>query len=706
MAGFRAAVFRGSTLALEDLVGAATVGCLQPQRAAYFRELSKHAGVKAMSEALLLAWAPPAGMEPMASQAEVRIERPGLFADKERLWTELERLLLAVGLAEAEEPLYELDWGEGVAAAEADSLLPKLPSGTAASSGSKRKTKVSKELKEEFTRSRGFEGATWTDILQMPGSGFSPPVLCDVAWRKVTGPLKGAKAAVPHVYSKKSRYTPFQLGLVEMMSCQLPEQVVQGLKTLGCKDKVSFDGSGLTVLRNWFQSSSGIPLQKVYLNKYDVLVLPLTGYQGQGTAAAVDMPFEVLTVLQTILKQVQQRAKPARIVLLTCGSIGPGYVDWHGAEVPAAAAALGLVRTLRREVPQVPLLWIDTDALGAHGAAQDFVQQLAFELEVATPQAGIWGVSTAERALWLMGNNRDVAYRNGQRFLNQVDLSPRMPIFLGREAPALPRATAEGAVLVTGGVGGIGLVAAEALAEAGARCLVLSSRSGDFPKGLGIEERIAAMQARGVNVVVEKCDTSKDKSVRELLERLRESIGAVTGVVHTSGLMADKAVTEMDGQTLRRVFDPKAHGAWNLHRQTLDDDVSTFVLFSSTTALRGSRGQANYAAANAYLDELARLRVSQGLPAVSVQWPAVELSGAPVPEGISWSVSLDTVKQVVKQLVCGHEATEPVQAVLPTGYLVPSPQVRSSLEPLLEKASPPMRQRLEDEAAAKMGRKG
>uniref|UniRef100_A0A7S1RAU4 Ketoreductase domain-containing protein n=1 Tax=Alexandrium catenella TaxID=2925 RepID=A0A7S1RAU4_ALECA len=280
-----------------------------------------------------------------------------------------------------------------------------------------------------------------------------------------------------------------------------------------------------------------------------------------------------------------------------------------------------------------------------------------------------------------------------------------MPIFQGREVPPLPRATSEGAVLVTGGVGGIGLVAAEALAEAGARCLVLSSRSGEFPKGLGIEDRLEAMRRRGVAVAVEKCDTGKEKDVLALLERAREHHGSVTAVIHTSGLMAEKALADMEPGGMKRVFDPKAEGASYLHRHTLDDSISAFMMFSSTSALRGSRGQANYAAANAYLDELARLRASQGLPAVSVQWPKVELSGEETGGGLAMSVSLSTVKQVVKQLVCGREQVEPVQVVLPTGYLVPStPVLASMLEPVMDKAGPFLRGQLEE--ASRPGKKG
>ncbi|CAE7544052.1 pks15/1 [Symbiodinium necroappetens] len=208
------------------------------------------------------------------------------------------------------------------------------------------------------------------------------------------------------------------------------------------------------------------------------------------------------------------------------------------------------------------------------------------------------------------------------------------------------------------------------------------------PAAQGTEERMEALRSSGVNVVVEACDVAEESSVLALLERIQDTHGPLRVVVHASGLIEDRSIYDQDADSFRKVFEPKALGAWHLHRHTMGDRLHAFVLCSSVAALFGSRGQANYAAASGYLDELARLRTAHDLPAVSLQWPGV--SGRRVLSSLDKktaksSISLTVVRQVFKLAVAGaKDPGEPVQAVLPGAYLSPtSTTVRSLLEPLL-----------------------
>merc|ERR1712125_122360 len=97
----------------------------------------------------------------------------------------------------------------------------------------------------------------------------------------------------------------------------------------------------------------------------------------------------------------------------------------------------------------------------------------------------------------------------------------------------------------TGGTGGLGLMAAEALLEVGAKKIVLSSASGEVPQGIGIDTRIEAMEDAGATVTIEKCDMGSETEVKQLLSRVRAK-GALQIVVHSTGLMDNKPLSKMD----------------------------------------------------------------------------------------------------------------------------------------------------------------
>jgi acyl transferase domain-containing protein/D-arabinose 1-dehydrogenase-like Zn-dependent alcohol dehydrogenase/acyl carrier protein/thioesterase domain-containing protein len=165
----------------------------------------------------------------------------------------------------------------------------------------------------------------------------------------------------------------------------------------------------------------------------------------------------------------------------------------------------------------------------------------------------------------------------------------------------------DGTVLITGGTGTLGLeVAKHLVARHGIRHVLLASRRGT---GTELGEHIRAVA----------CDVTDRAAIADLLASIPAE-HPLTAVVHAAGVLDDTVVSSLADDQLRRVFEPKAHAAWHLHELTRDLDLSAFVLFSSAAGVLGSPGQANYGAANTFLDALAHHRHRQGLPAVSMAW--------------------------------------------------------------------------------------
>ncbi|NUP46585.1 MAG: SDR family NAD(P)-dependent oxidoreductase, partial [Catenulispora sp.] len=184
----------------------------------------------------------------------------------------------------------------------------------------------------------------------------------------------------------------------------------------------------------------------------------------------------------------------------------------------------------------------------------------------------------------------------------------------------------DGTVLITGGTGTLGALTARHLAEHhGARHLLLTSRSG--PDAAGAAELQAELAALGAQATITACDATDRDALADLLAAIPDD-HPLTAVIHTAGVLDDAVVTALTDTHVDTVLRPKVDAAWNLHDLTEHHDLSAFVLFSSAAGILGGAGQANYAAANTYLDALAQHRHALGLPATSVAWgPWQQTSG-------------------------------------------------------------------------------
>ena len=173
--------------------------------------------------------------------------------------------------------------------------------------------------------------------------------------------------------------------------------------------------------------------------------------------------------------------------------------------------------------------------------------------------------------------------------------------------------------LVTGGLGGIGCAVAEWLADQGASTIVLNGRRDPDAEA---EEAIAALRRRGVRIEVELADMTDTAAVDAMLARIDAALPPLGGVIHSVGVLSDAAFTNQTWASFEQVLWPKIVGAWHLHRATMDRDLDLFILFSSRVGVMGNPGQANHAAANAFLDQFAGHRRALGLPGQAIAWGA------------------------------------------------------------------------------------
>jgi acyl transferase domain-containing protein len=175
-----------------------------------------------------------------------------------------------------------------------------------------------------------------------------------------------------------------------------------------------------------------------------------------------------------------------------------------------------------------------------------------------------------------------------------------------------------GTVLITGGTGGLGALVATHLVERhGVRDLLLVSRRG--PLAAGSAELVTELERKGATVRVDACDVADRAAVAALLASVPASRPLV-GVVHAAGVLDDGIIEGLSPDRVEAVLRPKADAGWLLHELTAGLPLSAFVMFSSAASVLGTPGQASYAAANAFLDALARHRAGLGLPGVSIGW--------------------------------------------------------------------------------------
>jgi NADPH:quinone reductase-like Zn-dependent oxidoreductase/acyl carrier protein len=179
--------------------------------------------------------------------------------------------------------------------------------------------------------------------------------------------------------------------------------------------------------------------------------------------------------------------------------------------------------------------------------------------------------------------------------------------------------------LITGGFGGLGLTLASWIIEQGGRNVVLMGRSGAASEEA--KKALEDLRMTGAQVMEARADITDEKQLADVLADVDRTMPPLRGIFHTAMVLDDGVLLQLDRARFRKVMSPKVDGAWNLHALTLHRPLDFLVLFSSVSSLVGNPGQANYVAANAFLDALAHYRRSRGLPAMTINWGHVAGAG-------------------------------------------------------------------------------
>lgn len=325
------------------------------------------------------------------------------------------------------------------------------------------------------------------------------------------------------------------------------------------------------------------------LSKLDGIIFAEALDSGSSSDIDSHLDFQKKTIkkLLSLVKELTDRAIKLQFIVLTTRSIAELAV---GSFDKSHSSLIGLCRTLVLELPDYHTVLIDLDKP---------------EEEICFAQV-----------LGEMNYNHDscyehiVAYRDGERLVARLKR-----VMLVDNKRAL---TGEGRYLITGGCGGLGLVTAQALLSAGARELILTSRTIEKP---ALKETIKKIQSHYPDCIIRtlSLDVTHQENLRHLLLDINGD-GLLKGIIHAAGAVVNAPLIAHQEEDVDYLFSAKVKGGWYLHELSQHCELDFFVVYSSISSVFGSNKESVYSATNSFLDALIAERHRLGLVGTAIQW--------------------------------------------------------------------------------------
>ena len=296
---------------------------------------------------------------------------------------------------------------------------------------------------------------------------------------------------------------------------------------------------------------------------------------------------QVFTEIKTILQ-----SKPKGNVLVQLVIFGLG-------EQELLAGLAGILKTAQLENPKIM------------GQLIDVGEDSSRIVEILTENSQ----SPADRQICYQGGKRLVCYWKEVQAVEQVSMPWKD----------------QGIYLITGGVGGLGQIFAREIARKVKNAtLILTGRSA---LSVAKQAQLKELQALGARIEYQEVDVTKQQAVRDLLQSIQEKFGSLHGIIHGAGVIRDNFILKKNPDELQTVLAPKVAGLVNLDEASKNLPLDFFIFFSSMVGSLGNPGQADYSAANAFMDSYARYRNvlvdSSGRQGrtLSINWPLWQEGG-------------------------------------------------------------------------------